>query len=171
MRNSKGFTLVEIMIAIAISTIVMLTVREILEQLANSADDTTDLAITADRRENTERAVRLLFSRAEPSDSARPFTGNAEAVKFTSWCDVPSGWLEQCNVTANVDSLGLKVQTSQSDTFTVSGGKNKRELRYLITAANGGQWTNRWNEGLSTPLAVGIVSSSDTTVLRIGERR
>jgi hypothetical protein len=182
------------MVALVLSAIVLLGARAILEQLADSADRTTAAATNADRRANVDRTVRALFEHASASDSMYPFTGTRTMTQFSSWCDVPGGWSEHCTVTLAIvpttasDSIPsslpqsptlststtpvrVAVWTSTGDTLHFKDSISVAELRYLDDASSGGHWMIGWPAGITTPLAVGIVTPHDTTVLRIGERR
>lgn len=192
-HQRAGFTLVELIVALVLGVIVLLGARMILEQLADSADHTSSAAINADRHANTERATRALFARATAADSMFPFVGTSRMAQFSSWCNVPRGWMERCTVTIAVipqtagDSLPTMVQsvalgkstalsrvalwTSAGDTLHWRDSVTAPELRYLDDPSDGGHWLVGWPGGITTPLALGIVTPHDTTIFRIGERR
>jgi prepilin-type N-terminal cleavage/methylation domain-containing protein len=172
----RGFTLLEVLVALVIGAAVLLGARAVLEQLGDTADRVTAAAIFADREANTERGVRQLFHRAIVGDGT-PFTGSPTRARFTSWCDVPAGWHERCTVAVDLASTEsppaviAMLRTSAGDTFRLHDGGRRAALRYLDDPADGGQWLPGWPPLAGAPLALGIVTDHDTLLFRIGARR
>lgn len=178
-----GFTLIEVMIALTIGVIVLVGARAVLTQIADSANRTSVAALVNDRQANIERTVRELFERTVAADSIAVFQGDASRMQFTSWCDVPAGWRELCEVWVRVtpisdrDTMATKapvtitLTTSFGDTLQVYDTLSYARLQYLEDPANGGVWRPTWPAGMETPIAVRIAIPSDTMILRIGERR
>jgi prepilin-type N-terminal cleavage/methylation domain-containing protein len=172
---NAGFTLLEVVVALAISGAVLLGARVMLEQVADGAGRIAAGAAGADRDANAERTLRDLVSRIEVSpDEGRQVVGDARGVSFSTWCDMPAGWQERCTATlgmlrpggANVLALavpGLEVQP-------VRRGFEQGTLLYLSAAGGGGAWVRSWSSTLASPLAIGVVMDGDTLILRIGER-
>lgn len=170
-----GFTLIEILVALAIAGVVVLSARLLLEELADDADGIMTRASEADVRANAERTLRELVLRLEVgTEDARRFAGDERAARFTSWCDVPRGWQERCTVTLAVDFEGrapmLAASLSTGDVLVLRRGFANASLRYLGDAARGGTWFRSWGESITAPLAIGLVLDADTLILRIGER-
>lgn len=173
-HRRRGFTLVEIVVALLVSAVVVLGARMLLEQLGDSTSRTVRNAARGDRDANGEQLLRDLVRRLEVGtpDAAR-FAGEPDSASFSSWCDVPAGWQERCTVviraesaatgmTLSVSADGMGAQQIRTD--------NGVELRYLDDAAAGGRWFRSWGAGITAPLAIGLLKGSDTTILRIGER-
>lgn len=182
-RDRGGFTLIEVLVALAVSGLVLLAARGLLDALADGADRVTAHASVADRNANGERLVRGLLARAEAGTSnARTFAGDARAVRFSSWCDVPSGWLERCHAAIVIDHDEVAARTADRSALLVVAvlstgeivplrrGLGAAELLYLSDARDGGHWLRGWGASVTAPLAVGVVMDGDTLVLRIGER-
>jgi prepilin-type N-terminal cleavage/methylation domain-containing protein len=171
----RGFTLVELVVALAIAGGILVGARILLEELAADADALVAAAAEADAEANAERSLRELVVRLEVgTDDARRFSGDERAARFTSWCDVPRGWLERCTVILAVDREGtepvLAAMQSTGDVLVLRRGFTSATLRYLGDAARGGTWFRSWGESITAPLAIGIVFDRDTLILRIGER-
>lgn len=172
-RRVGGFTLLEVMVALALAGVVLLGARALLEQVGAGSEAIAAGAVEADRDANAERTLRDLLSRVEVRPSGGPFAGDARGARFTTWCDVPAGWQERC-----VASLGL-VKAGDDNVLAVEArgallpvrrGFAAGELLYLTSADRGGSWVRDWNSGVEPPLAVGVVMDADTLILRIGER-
>jgi len=170
-----GFTLLEVVVALAITGMVVLGARAVMARLG---DDAAHLAATAaddDREANADRLLRDLVGRAEPSPrGALPFTGNSDAVRFTTRCEVPAGWQERCQAelavveVSGVPTLGLTLGTGEA--VVVRRGFGAARLRYLYDPANGGTWVNQWSSAFSLPWAVGVEVDGELVILPIGER-
>lgn len=170
-----GFTLVEVMVALLISAIVLLGARMLLEQLGENASRTVAAAARAAAAANGEQMLRDLAGRLEiGTDGSTQFSGESNAVRFGSWCDTPSGWQERCAVAIVVrqdDSRWNVVATfAPRDSVTLLARSEPIELRYLDDPRAGGRWFVSWGAGITAPLAIAVVSGSDTTIVRIGER-
>lgn len=170
-----GFTLVEILVALAIAGTVIVTARMLLEQLADDAERLVAHAAANDTEANAERMLREVVSSLEVgTDDSRRFAGDERVTRFTSWCEVPRGWQERCAVTLAIDTQGpepvLAASLSTGELLVLRRGFSNATLRYLGDAARGGTWFRSWGESITAPLAIGVVLDADTLILRIGER-
>lgn len=174
-KARRGFTLVEVMVALVISAIVVLGARMLLEQLGDSALRTVAAAGRADRTANGERLLRDLAGRLEiGTEKSVQFSGEPRTARFGSWCDVPSGWQERCPVELSVVDRGaqslLVANLASGDSVTLLVRDHPIELRYLDDPRAGGRWFTSWGAGITAPLAFAVISAGDTTIVRIGER-
>ncbi len=170
-----GFTLIELLVAIAIASAAVLLAHSLLGQLADDAERIVRHASDSDEEANAERVLRALVSRLEVgTDDSTRFGGHERVARFTSWCDVPYGWLERCRVTLALDVKGhepvLAAALSTGEVIVLRRGFTSGELRYLADAARGGNWFRSWGESITAPLAIGVVLDADTLIVRIGER-
>jgi prepilin-type N-terminal cleavage/methylation domain-containing protein len=171
----RGFTLIEVLVALAIAGTIIVTARALLEQLADDAEKLVVHAAESDSRANAEQTLRELALRLEVgTEDARRFAGDERATRFTSWCEVPRGWQERCRVTLALDLDGrepvLAAALSTGEVLVLRRGFTTGSLRYLGDAARGGTWFRSWGESITAPLAIGVVLDADTLILRIGER-
>jgi prepilin-type N-terminal cleavage/methylation domain-containing protein len=182
-RDRMGFTLIEVVVALALGGLILLGARRMLEQLADEAYRITRDAAAADADANGERVLRALAGRLEVgTGDAGPFAGEPAATRFTTWCEVPDGWLERCRVTlviapaagAPASAPVLVAQIPGRAPLPLVRGVQADGLRYLVTAAHGGEWFRSWGEGITAPVALGVIrvrgEVRDTLIVRIGER-
>jgi prepilin-type N-terminal cleavage/methylation domain-containing protein len=170
-----GFTLIEVIVALAISGIVILGARAVLIQLADGTDRVVQAAADADREANAERVLRALVGRTEAgSDSIPGFLGTEQIARFPTWCDVAAGWQERCHVTLAIVPLAgaqaLVVHFTDGEILPLRRGLQSGALRYLNDAGGGGVWLRSWENTITTPLALGLILDEDTLIVRIGER-
>jgi prepilin-type N-terminal cleavage/methylation domain-containing protein len=170
-----GFTLVEVLIALALGALVLLCARLLAGSIALGFDRIVEARTTNDRLVLPERKLRALLRRVEVgTDSARTFGGGEHNVRFTSWCDVAAGWQERCEVLVWVDASGsaqpVRLHTSSGDDDTLGTSAAQTAFRYLRDAHGGGEWVARWGTSLTAPSAILLVQGADSLILRIGER-
>jgi prepilin-type N-terminal cleavage/methylation domain-containing protein len=170
----RGFTLVEVVVAFAIGTVVVLGARALLEALGAQTARVAAAARDADADANGERLLRALVGRLEIGAPSDTFGGDERSARFSSWCQAPRGWQERCRVTLGVeqaaDGVAVVTRLSTGETVVLKRGRRTEGLRYLVDAASGGRWFVRWGEGVTVPQAIGILVDGDTTIVRIGER-
>jgi prepilin-type N-terminal cleavage/methylation domain-containing protein len=175
-KAGRGFTLIELMVAIVLSGIVLLGARALWESLAISVDRLRSQATADARAENGERLLRSLVGRLEVgTDQSHEFAGDEQHVRFTTWCDVPAGWQERCDAVVGFepdsgDRIQLVARLSTGELVPLERGFTRGLLRYLNTPAGGGVWFRIWGHGIIAPLAIGVITDRDTTIVRIGER-
>ena len=168
-RRRDGFTILELMVALALSAGVLLAGRMLTEQVAAIGDTIAHNAAVADSGRVRSRALRAIVRNIEiATDSSNNFAGDARTAKFVSWCTGGDALKERCAVTLTTDSVVTLTEPKGSHVVlrdTVPG-----VLLYLGDARDGGHWFPSWGPGVVLPLAIGIVFRADTTVLRIGDR-
>lgn len=175
----RGFTLIELIVALALGGMILVGAHQVLGSLE---DETHALAIRSadtEMRANGLRLLRALAGRVEVgTPEAVAFAGTPIEARFTSWCEVPAGWIERCIVVLAVDTVrGVPTLTAHFDNapaVALVPNVSTGALRYLNSAAKGGQWFRAWSTGISAPLALGVIRNNDghadTLIVRIGER-
>lgn len=168
-----GFTLLEVMVALTVGGMAVAVAAALLTGLGDRATELAAAARRVDRDANAEQLLRALTANLQPgSDSAGPFRGDSRSAAFRSWCDAPSGWLERCAVRLSLApearGLSLILRLAGSDTTVVRmrSGIGVGRLRYLLDAANGGQWADRWSD-LVPPTAIEVIADRDTLFLTV----
>ena len=176
MRSAErgGFTLLEVMVALAISGLLLLGARALLVQVGAAAGQIAGSAAEVDREANAERLLRSLVGRVEQPRPESEFVGTPQGVRFATWCDVPAGWLERCSVSLGILQAGegrvLALQAEGGEVVALRRGFAAGHLLYLHDAGSGGMWRREWSSSVSAPVAIGVVMDGDTTILRVGER-
>jgi prepilin-type N-terminal cleavage/methylation domain-containing protein len=172
-----GFTLVEVMVALLVIGVLVTGARVMLGQIADDADRIAAAGAEADRAANADRLLRQIAGRldvaAGPGDETR-FEGQPQGARFRSWCEVPDGWLERCEVSLGfIEVEGepvLAVRMGGEEPLALVRGFDEGELLYLREATGGGVWVHSWGASITAPVAFGVVIDGDTSIVRVGER-
>jgi prepilin-type N-terminal cleavage/methylation domain-containing protein len=174
--KTRGFTLIELVVAVTLAGVVLLGARALWESLAVSVDRLKGEAAAHAREANGERLLRSLLGRLEVgTDQAREFAGDERHTTFTTWCDMPAGWQERCAAELAIEAdsgqqLRLVARLSTGETVVLRRGFGTAVLRYLNEPVGGGIWFRIWGHGITAPLAIGVITDGDTAIVRIGER-
>jgi prepilin-type N-terminal cleavage/methylation domain-containing protein len=170
-----GFTLLEVVVALAITGLVILGARAVLSQLGTDAERIESAAAESDRAAIGDRLLRQSVARAEASQPGRArFVGDGRGARWVTWCEVPAGWLERCDATLGLvqrgDSAALVLTLSTGELVLVRRGFGRARMQYLLDPAEGGRWTPEWTSELSTPAAIGVEVDDSLLILPVGER-
>lgn len=173
-RRHRGFTLLEVVVAIAVGGAVVLATHQLFAIVADTADRVPAAARAANAARNREQLLRELLAGVEVgADTSQRFYGQSDSVRFESWCRAPAGWLERCTVRLDlvpvVDGVALEVSWSGTRTRLATHEAPARFV-YLRTAADGGAWLPRWGNAISAPLALRVGWGDTALFLRIGTR-
>jgi prepilin-type N-terminal cleavage/methylation domain-containing protein len=169
----RGFTLIELMAALALSGLAIVGAARLLDQLGDARDRSAMRATRDAHNANGVRLLRALVLRAELQDESSRFFGSDTVASFPSSCEVPGGWLERCAVTlalASERDSAVLTASARGSTVIVWRGAAPAQLRYFsgISAPGGGRWLRGWGTSVAPPAAIGIATARDTLVLRLG---
>lgn len=182
-RHQHGFTLLEVIVALTVTSVILLGGRLLLERVSGLAIATSESAEAIDGAMNGDALLRSLAGRLEiGTGSSHHFGGDERSVHFTTWCDTPMGWLERCDavlafemdgrapaLVAHLTPLGVNADIGPRR-LVLARGFRRGALRYLNDPAAGGRWFIRWGEAVTAPLAIGVILDGDTSIVRIGGR-
>lgn len=178
MRGKRGFTLIEVLVALTLTAMVVGAVRGLVEVVGDHALITAERARVIDSDANAERILRNLVGSAElaTKDDER-FDGTSSGARFMSWCTVPRGWQERCRValaferlSGTADSVALVGTLSTGERLLFRAGHGPGSILYLGSARDGGTWFVAWRHSMAPPPAMAFVIGRDTMIVRIGDR-
>lgn len=175
-RKRRGVTLLELMIALAISGLAIVGGMMLLDQLKDS-NLRIGLGSAADATAgNGDRLLRRLLVDAQAAfDSTQRFRGDEHNASYVTLCDTPSGWPELCRANLMIDSLrdssAIIAETDRNDHFEVRRIVGAATFRYLDLSARDSAWVRQWERSITLPTAIAIVAGRDTTVLPLGSTR
>lgn len=165
MMRPRGFTLIEVMIALAISALVVLLAHRVFAGVVDGAERLGAARTALDREANGRRALaEMLGSLDVGTEGAGGFTGRPTQAEFDSWQRVPDGWLERRRVVLRVEGGRF---AGWSD---VSGV----EFDYLLEPGANAAWVREWISPVSAPVAVRVriqhAAAIDTLFFIVGSR-
>lgn len=165
----RGMTLVELMVAIVVGGIALGGVAAIADGMHTVARAARAGEAERDRRWAGERMLRQLLLQAELEPPGMvAFAGDRAGLRVATWCDTPAGWQERCVAALTIREGEVSVSGAADDRVLLDL-EGPREFRYLLTAADGGRWSDRWPAAATPPVAVALVGR-DTLIFRIGGR-
>jgi len=173
-RRCCGFSLLEIVVAIAVGGVVVLAAHHMFAIVADTADRGPVAARAASATRNRERLLRDLVASVDVgSDTSQRFYGQPDSVRFNSWCRAAGGWLERCTVdlmlVAQENGVALDARWS-GERARLATHQAPARFMFLRSAADGGAWLARWGAAISAPLAVRVAWADTSIFLRIGPR-
>ena len=106
-RSRRGFTLLELILALSLTGAAMLGAVLLLDQLDDGTARIVARRADTDREANGARLLRWIIFEAHVSpDTMLKFVGDDRSASFQSLCDVPGGWSEPCDATLTIDDRG-----------------------------------------------------------------
>lgn len=171
----RGFTLIEVSLALAISGLAILGGMLLLDQLDDSARRIAILASRAASDGNGGRLLqRLLLDATAITDSSLALRGDEHSVQLSTTCDAPAGWKEPCRISLTIDQ--------RNDSSTISAASPGQppvrlrsllgdvEFRYRDVTHSDSLWLRRWTSSSLYPPAIAVTNGRDTIVLLVGAR-
>jgi prepilin-type N-terminal cleavage/methylation domain-containing protein len=175
-----GFTLVELLVALAVGGLVIVTAHALLSTTVNTAKRRAAIGESLERRTNGIRWLRAAFRSIEVrSDSVEMgFDGASDRVSFASWLQVPDGWYERERVTIGLNAGRLVATINGQEPILLADSVIRLRFDYLLERGADAPWLTEWHSPAYAPLAVrirltrkGVPNSiTDTLLLLIGVR-
>jgi len=175
LANRSGLTILELLVALALSASLLVAGRALMEQMAGVSETIATKSAADDSARVRIRSLRAIVrNMSVVSDSSSNFIGDQRTARFASWCTGASAAGaysivdQRCDVTLAIDSVVTVTDAAGRKITSIAGGPGV--LRYLRDSRDGGHWDTAWGPGIYLPLAIGLILRGDTVVLRIGDR-
>ena len=174
----SGFTLIEVLTALALTGMVALLAHRLLSVTVDTARELDQARMAQDRRENARRWLRAAFLSLEAGGGAGGFEGLRDRVTFAAWLEQPSGWSVPERLSLSARDGRLAVSRGVSGPLILADSVTTLDLDYLLEPGADTKWVREWLSPLSAPLAVrlrigrreGPAEIVDTLLLLIKER-
>lgn len=157
MRRDSGFTLIEVMVALAIGGLVVLTAERLFTGVADGGRVLEQARDRIDRNANAHRWLEATFLSLAVGDSgAGPFDGQTSRLRFTAWQLTSGGWFEPRQI--ELGARGGRFQAAVSPGAMLDLADRVREVAfdYLLEPGADTRWVGQWVSPVSAPLAVRI---------------
>lgn len=194
-QGSRGFTLVEVLVATLLLGGVALIVRQTLSQMQRAANAIERTTEEHDARVNGTRELRALLdnmiqpnipSGTDDSLTRKRHNGliaNSSSMEFDTMCRDAYNDLAECkvrirattqfsdtqlNLVHSSNRWWLVASIPRSEQIVLAQAVNPIRLLFLATPNDGGAWSESWTPLVHLPSAVGLVIGDDTTLFRVG---
>lgn len=173
----RGFTLIEVMVALTLSAIVVLLAHQIFAGVVDGVARLDHARASETRRANARRwLIEALGSLQAGVDSAGPFEGHPGSVAFASWQLTAGAGLRRSRVVISQVEHRLIAQRTVG-TVLLADSVSTVAFDYLLEPGANTTWAREWLSPVSAPVAVrlrvtyiGVPTRADTLLLVIGGR-
>ena len=174
----RGFTLIEVMVALSLSAMVLLMAHRLFGTAADALLSLRRSREELDREQNGARWLTLAFGNLDVADSAGGFEGLPDRVRFASWQLTAPGWLERVPVELSAEGGAFVARAGAEPPITIADSVLATEFDYLLEPGARTKWVHTWISPLSSPVAVRLriarranaAAWTDTLLVLIGER-
>jgi prepilin-type N-terminal cleavage/methylation domain-containing protein len=157
-KGVRGFTLVEVLVALTVTALVALLAHQIAGAVSEQAGRLRDARRTLDRRSNGYAVLRSAFLSVEVGlDSAPAFLGDADRVRFAAWVATADGWQERRSVELALQGDRWVASAPPDADVLLADGVAGLRFDYLLELGAGAAWVRQWESAVSAPLAVRIL--------------
>lgn len=180
---ARGFTLIEIVVALTIGGLAVLLAHQIVAAVGDRGHALVDARRALDREVNARRWLAAAFLSLDVGvDSAGGFEGRSNRVRFASWLRTPDGWFERRAVVLQRDRDRMIASVTPGEPVALVDHVTDVRLDYLLEPGAESRWVREWVSPVSAPVAVrlrvtrtseerdGDRSVVDTLVFLIRER-
>ncbi len=150
-----GFTLVELMVALAIAGLVVLTAHRLFAAAGDAGRTLRAAREALDRQSNARRWLAATFLSLDVGrDSAGSFEGRPDHVVFSAWELTSDGWFERRRVSLDKVGQRLVAHALPGEPITLVDSIASLDFDYLLEPGAESRWVRVWVSPVSAPLAV-----------------
>ena len=180
--SGSGFTLIEVVVALAIAGLVVLLASRVFGAAADASHALVRARAGLDREANARRWLAAAFRSLDVGqDSAGPFAGQEDRVEFSSWLETVDGSFARSRLALRADEGRFVVVATPGDTVALADSVESVAFDYLLEPGADTKWVRAWISPVSAPLGVRIrvqrsgggrpeAGSVDTLLFLIGPR-
>ena|SRR2546425_3173750 len=174
MRGSEGFTLLEVIVALALGAMVVLLAHRMFAAVMDGSIRLSDTGAALDREANARRLLTQLVGSLDVGQpESGDFNGEPQRAAFSAWYPGPEGWPERRRVTLEADRNALVVSVG-GESIVLADDVEALDLDYLLDYGADAPWLRTWQSPVSAPLAIRARITyrrqADTLLLIIGPR-
>jgi prepilin-type N-terminal cleavage/methylation domain-containing protein len=176
LRRDSGFTLLEVLLALALGGLVVLMAHRVFAGVTDGAHHLSQEQEALDRETNARRLlVALVGSLDIGAPQAAGFDGRPDQVTFSTWAVTGHGWSTRQRLTLRLAGRALVAEGLGPDAIVLADSVATLAIDYLLDHGADAVWVRKWQSPVSAPLALrmriarvkGVV---DTLLLVAGSR-
>ena len=151
----RGFTLVELLVALTIGSLVLLLAHELFSAVAGQGRTLTEARAVLDRSVNARRWLDATFLSLDVgTEGASGFEGRADRATFSAWLVTPDGWFERRMVSLERGERGLVASVTPGNPILLMDSVQDVSFDYLLEPGAESRWVREWISPVSAPVAV-----------------
>jgi prepilin-type N-terminal cleavage/methylation domain-containing protein len=155
LRDQRGFTLVEVLVALTISGLVVLLAHQLFSAVADRGKTLTVTRTALDRAANARRWLDATFLSLDVgTDGASGFDGRPDHAAFTTWLLTPDGWFERRQVTLGAEQGRLRALVTPGAPIMLMDSLTDVQFDYLLEPGAESRWVREWVSPVSAPVAI-----------------
>lgn len=175
MRPDRGFTLIELVTAIAIGGVVVVSAAAIFSGSADTISTLDKRRAVIDRQANARLLLTEIVGAVDPiSPGAQPFKGARGQIEFSAWTNRADGWPSLKRFTLEIGDSGL-ILSGLAHPLTLLPGARTLAVDYLAHAGANEAWVREWISPTFLPAAVRLRVATDgvidTLLVALGARQ
>jgi prepilin-type N-terminal cleavage/methylation domain-containing protein len=173
-KSGGGFTLVELMVSLAILGLVLLGAQRLLAAARAGGDAIRAARVETERPRNAARWLRAAFESLRVGvDGDDSFRGGTDTLEFSSRLQTPEGGFEVERLQLTLEGGHVVARLGQGGPTGITLYRDAAglEFHYLEGLGARSEWLRRWYSPATAPLAVRmILSGRDTLLFLVGPR-
>jgi prepilin-type N-terminal cleavage/methylation domain-containing protein len=175
MRGNRGFTLLELLVALSIGALVLTIAHRLVAGVTAGAAQLDEVVDGADRDANAARLLIALLGSAQVLDGLEDaFRGEPTELAFPAWDVDHRGWPVKRDIGLQRAGDGVVWLRRGNDSLAVWRGVRALDLDYLLTRGASARWVRAWVSSASVPYAVRLrlrrETEVDTLLCLVGDR-
>jgi prepilin-type N-terminal cleavage/methylation domain-containing protein len=154
-RDGRGFTLIEVLVALTIGAVVVLLAHQLFAGIAARGRTLVAARTALDRAANARRWLEATFLSLDVgTDGASGFDGRPEHVGFSAWLVTADGWFERRQVALGADQRRLRAMVTPGTPIALMDSVSDVQFDYLLEPGAESRWVREWVSPVSAPVAV-----------------
>jgi prepilin-type N-terminal cleavage/methylation domain-containing protein len=178
-RCARGFTLVEVMVAVVIAAMLALLAHRLFATALEGADRLHQTRSSQDRAQGARRLLAAMFFSLEVGTrEGAGFEGEGDRMRFMTWRATADGWFERETVSLALRETRLTAMYGSGAEVVLADSVTGVQFDYLLQPGVTSRWIRQWISPVSAPIAVrmrlhrrvGVAAATDTTLFLIKAR-
>lgn len=153
-RRCTGFTLLEIIVALAIGALVALLAHAVFAAVSTEGRALAAARERLDREANARRWLAASWLSLEVDTAGAEFDGRADRVAFTTWLRTADGWFERRRIILAAEGARLLAAVMPGQPLVLCDSVQEVAFDYLLALGAESRWVPVWASSASAPLAV-----------------